>query len=173
MKQGERSLFCTSFYPDLNVVLTILGFIRGCAERKQEKIEINKIIPSPENTSQIWAFTTLLVKSAGLVLCDLTNPWQYSFSLQLNWAEKAKGGQEMNPLNWDTNFHAQLTLLTPIKLTVTYEVCPEGIQPCDMKNRDIYWRRCKIQETLYIRQWCPNPLQSRHLGTSHSSSNHH
>ena len=24
-----------------------------------------------------------------------------------------------------------------------YEVCPEGIQPCNMKNRDVYWRRYK------------------------------
>ena len=24
-----------------------------------------------------------------------------------------------------------------------YKVCPEGIQPCTMKNRDIYWRRYK------------------------------
>ena len=24
-----------------------------------------------------------------------------------------------------------------------YEVCPEGIQPCTMKNKDIYWRRYK------------------------------
>ena len=23
-------------------------------------------------------------------------------------------------------------------LMYTYEVCPEGIQPCNMKNRDIY-----------------------------------
>ena len=38
-----------------------------------------------------------------------------------------------------------------------------------MKNRDIYWRRYKIQETLFINQWCLSPLQSRHLGTSHSS----
>ena len=37
-----------------------------------------------------------------------------------------------------------------------------------MKNRDIYWRRYKIQETLYIGQWCLSPLQSRHFGTSHS-----
>ena len=36
-----------------------------------------------------------------------------------------------------------------------------------MKNRDIYWRY-KIQET-YIKQWCLRSLQSRHLGTSHSS----
>ena len=41
-----------------------------------------------------------------------------------------------------------------------------------MKSRDIYWRRYKIQETLYVGQWCPSPLQSRHLGTSHSSSCH-
>ena len=37
-----------------------------------------------------------------------------------------------------------------------------------MKNRNIYWRY-KIQETLYIGQWWLSPLQSRHLGTSHSS----
>ena len=52
-------------------------------------------------------------------------------------------------------------------------VCPEDIQPYNMKNRDIYWKRYKIQETLYIRQWCLSPLQSRHLGISHSSPNHH
>ena len=38
-----------------------------------------------------------------------------------------------------------------------------------MKNRGIHWRRYKIQETLYIGQWCLSPLQSRHLRTSHSS----
>ena len=37
-----------------------------------------------------------------------------------------------------------------------------------MKNRDIYWRY-KIQETLHIGQLCLSPIQSRHLGTSHSS----
>ena len=42
-----------------------------------------------------------------------------------------------------------------------------------MKIRDIYWRRCKIQETLYIGQWRLSPLQNRHLGTSHSSPNCH
>ena len=42
-----------------------------------------------------------------------------------------------------------------------------------MKNRDTYWRRYKIQETLYIGQWCLSPLQSRHLGTSSNSPNHH
>ena len=55
------------------------------------------------------------------------------------------------------------------KIIYTYKACPEGIQPCNMKSRDIYWRQQKIQETLYIRQWYLCPLQSRHLGTSHSS----
>ena len=48
-------------------------------------------------------------------------------------------------------------------------VCSESIQPWMMKNRDIYWRRYKKQETLYTGQWCLSPLQSRHLGTSHTS----
>ena len=55
----------------------------------------------------------------------------------------------------------------------TYKVCPESIQPHTMKNRGICWRRYKIQETLYIGQWCLSPLQSRHLGTSHSSPSRH
>ena len=38
-------------------------------------------------------------------------------------------------------------------------------QPCNMKERDICWRRYKIQEILYTGQWCLSPLQSRHLGT--------
>ena len=45
-----------------------------------------------------------------------------------------------------------------------YEVCPEGAQPGNMKNRDIYWRRYQIQETLYIGQWHLSPLQSSTLG---------
>ena len=56
-----------------------------------------------------------------------------------------------------------------ITLLVYMEVCPEGIQPCKMKNRDIYSRRYEIQETLYIGQWRLSPLQSSHLGTTHSS----
>ena len=40
-----------------------------------------------------------------------------------------------------------------------------------MKSRDIYWRKYKIQKTLYTRQWHLSPLQSRHFGTSHSSPN--
>ena len=35
-----------------------------------------------------------------------------------------------------------------------------------MKNRSIYWRRYKIQETLYIGQRCLSPLQSRYIGIS-------
>ena len=54
-----------------------------------------------------------------------------------------------------------------------YEVCWEGIQPYNIKNRDVYWRRYKIQETLYVGQWRLSSLQSRHLGTSHISPNYH
>ena len=54
-----------------------------------------------------------------------------------------------------------------------YNFCPEVTQSCNMKNRDIYWRRYKIQETLYIGQWGLSPLQSRHIGTSHSSPKCH
>ena len=50
-----------------------------------------------------------------------------------------------------------------------YEICPENIHPCTMKNRGIYWRRYKIQKTLYIGQWHLSPLQSKHVGTSHTS----
>ena len=57
---------------------------------------------------------------------------------------------------------------------VTYrQVCPESIHPCTIKHRDIYWRRCKIQEMLYTGQWWLSSLQSRHLGTSHSSLSLH
>ena len=42
-----------------------------------------------------------------------------------------------------------------------------------MKNRDICWWGYKIQETLYMGQWCLSPLESRYLGTSHSSPNCH
>ena len=52
---------------------------------------------------------------------------------------------------------------------VQNEVCPESIQPCAVRNRDIYWRRYKIQQALSIGQWGLSPLKIRHLGTSHSS----
>ena len=42
-----------------------------------------------------------------------------------------------------------------------------------MKNRDFYWRKYKIQDTLYIGQWHLSHLQSKHLGTSHSSPSRH
>ena len=56
---------------------------------------------------------------------------------------------------------------------LVYEVCPEGILLCAVKNRDIYWRRCKLQETPYTGQWCLSPFHTRHLGTSHSFPNCH
>ena len=69
--------------------------------------------------------------------------------------------------------HSPLTSGTVLKLTDEVWGLSEGIQPCIMKNRDIYWRRYKKQETPYIGQWCFSPLQSRHLETSHSSPNRH
>ena len=48
-----------------------------------------------------------------------------------------------------------LTMIKGIKKENVCKFCIEGIQQCNMKNRDIYWRRYKIQETLYIGQWCP------------------
>ena len=39
-----------------------------------------------------------------------------------------------------------------------------------MKNRDMSWRRYKIQETLCIGQWRLSPFQSRNRGTSHLPS---
>ena len=60
-----------------------------------------------------------------------------------------------------------------IQIYLEYEACPEGIQPCIIKNTDIYWKRYKTQDTLYIGQWCLSPLQSRHLGISHNSPSHH
>ena len=52
-----------------------------------------------------------------------------------------------------------------------HKVCPEGIQPRTMTNRDISRRRYKKQETLYTGQWDLSPLHSGHLGTTHSSPN--
>ena len=64
--------------------------------------------------------------------------------------------------------------LCTVRSAVTYrQVCPESIHPCTIKHRDIYWRRCKIQEMLYTGQWWLSSLQSRHLGTSHSSLSLH
>ena len=44
---------------------------------------------------------------------------------------------------------------------ILYDVYPEVIQPCNMKNRHLLK---KIEETLYIGQWHLSPLQSRHVG---------
>ena len=38
-----------------------------------------------------------------------------------------------------------------------------------MKNRDIYWKRYKVQETLYVGQGCLSPLPSSHPRTSQFS----
>ena len=49
---------------------------------------------------------------------------------------------------------------------ILYDVYPEVIQSCNMKNRHLLK---KIEETLYIGQWHLSPLQSKHLGMSYSS----
>ena len=46
----------------------------------------------------------------------------------------------------------------------TYKVCPEGTQPCNWKNRDIYWSTYKIQETLYIGYDATVPFKVGTLG---------
>ena len=42
--------------------------------------------------------------------------------------------------------------------------CPESSRPHRTQNRDIYGRRRKMQETLYIGQWLLSPLQVGPLG---------
>ena len=51
----------------------------------------------------------------------------------------------------------QISGTVAVHVSKVYEDCPESIQPCNMKNRDIYWRRYKKPETLYIGQWCLSP----------------
>ena len=48
------------------------------------------------------------------------------------------------------------------------KACPESIQPCTMKNRNIYWRY-NTQEILYTGQWSLCPLQRRCFGISQNS----
>ena len=63
------------------------------------------------------------------------------------------------------NFHEYPLLHLPPPSICVYEVCPEGIRPCNMKNRDIHWRRYRIQETLFIGQWHLSLLQVSMLGS--------
>ena len=46
---------------------------------------------------------------------------------------------------WGKNRHRRLcrsTVSAGADKLRERKVCPEGIQPCTMKNRDIYWKRC-------------------------------
>ena len=45
----------------------------------------------------------------------------------------------------------------------TYTTSFQKVSSYVLWKRDIYWRRYKIQKTLYTGQWCLGPLQSRHL----------
>ena len=94
---------------------------------------------------------------------DFIHYWKYDIKISNYW-------------DLSTSLLISPSFALCILLTVIwyiYEIWSEVIQSCNMKNKDIYWRRYKIQETLYIGQWCLSPLQSRHLGTSHSSPNCH
>ena len=75
--------------------------------------------------------------------------------------------RKYTPRTWKMYWHKQVSSKLCHSVCVLYivydEVCPEGIWPCSMKNRDIYWRRYKIQGTLYIGQWHLSPLQSYDL----------
>ena len=54
-------------------------------------------------------------------------------------------------------------LLCPLYPSPDSPKCPEGIQPRNTKNRDIYWRTYNIQETLYTGYLRLSPLQRRDL----------
>ena len=44
-------------------------------------------------------------------------------------------------------------------IILKYMKSVQNIQPSNMKNWDIYWRRYKIQKTLSIGHWCLSPLK--------------
>ena len=69
------------------------------------------------------------------------------------------------------HFNSNLQLIEIWKNWI--QIFPEDIQPCNMKNRNIYWRRYKIQETVYVGQWHLSPFQNRQLGNSHGSLSRH
>ena len=68
---------------------------------------------------------------------------------------------------WNGSATLESSLAGPQKVKHTRSV-PEGIQPYNMKQRHLLK---KIQDTrnLVHRTWHLSPLQSRYLGTSHSS----
>ena len=108
-------------------------------------------------------------------LCTLPHNLRHSNSVHLNYIH------EITPyLRVGNHFHGNLSTFnklarhpeglwdSPCAYTYT-KFCPVSTPPCTVKNRHIHWRRYKIQETLYLEQWHLSLLQSRHLGTSHSS----
>ena len=96
---------------------------------------------------------------------EQTDDCQRGWGLR-NWMKKLK---RMKDTDWQFQ-HSHGDIIYSIGNRKSYL---EGIQQCHMKNRNIYWRRYKIQETWYIGQWYLHPLQSGNLGTSHSSPSRH
>ena len=140
---------------------------------------------SSTNIHKIWQANLLVWKRAQFWdphsswrrLNFLTSPPNLiNFPSTINWI--------ISPLTWNFSFIIKILRYTCLRfisllsvpfpymstlVPVKFYFCTEGIQPCNMKNRGIYWSRYKIQKTLYTGQWCLSPLQSRHLGAAHSS----
>ena len=77
------------------------------------------------------------------------------------------GARNTKHQHWVGQSHIVLIILTTVPMRSVQKVSSHAIWKID-----IYWRRYKIQE-VYKGQRCLSPLQSGHLGTSHSSSTHH
>ena len=120
---------------------------------------------------------TLVVFHLSTCICeeggwDREQPWESSGALCRQqggtWIRGAgRGGERTASYEAKTRWKGTWILCLGVW---TYEVCPESVQPCTMKKRHVLK---KIQEALYLGQWCFSSLQSRHLGTSHSSPNRH
>ena len=99
----------------------------------------------------------------------------------LYWGIRERGDTSGFKFNLNISFSLSLSLSLSLSIYIyiymyiyvcvciyihiyTYMICPECIQPYTMKNRDIYRRRYKIQETLYIGQWCLVPFKMGTLG---------
>ena len=108
----------------------------------------------PRQTLTIASSSLSPLKTETWGISECLFMWQFIVSgVWVSWRERVKHMQWLHLFD-----HMRLSRRYP---AMSYE------------NRDIYWRRYNIQETLYIGQWHLSPLQSRHLGTSHSSPSCH
>ena len=112
--------------------------------------------------------------SGSLVLTLSIRQWQ-SIPLEI-WGLCITKGNHSNKIT-HTQLNYSIDLLKSNSLTKKkyfhfkighkYEVCPKDNSPWNMKNRHLF-KKIKIQGTFYKGQWLLIPLQSKHLGTSHS-----